>query len=348
MNTGEISDNNIFLIDCDKNEIEDFLIGLSQVTKKNYEVFQCVCNSHKGFQELKRYFIYTFFPLKFIFFRKKYNYVIGWQQFFSLFYCFWSRIFHMEKCNIVVALNFTYKAKRGLKGKVYKKFMEYCLTSKYLDFIHVPSEQYVEVCCKEFGLKREMFLVSHFGILDMYSLWKNMQVEYERYSLAIGRSNRDFDWLVSAWKGLPKNELLIIASDTYTPQIALPENVIHRKDIVGDEQYRYIINAERVIIPIDDGRICSGDTVLLKSMSFEKTVVVTVPSTLGEMYINDGDDGVLIEKNESLFRAKIMELIEHPEKELEIGKRARQKYIQYYSRHNMGVHIGLELERSLL
>jgi glycosyltransferase involved in cell wall biosynthesis len=223
--------------------------------------------------------------------------------------------------------------------------MFYCVHNDYLDYIHVPSRNYAKICEHSFNIPENKIIVAPFGLPDTYNKWKNSSVEYENYSFAIGRSNRDFDWLVNVWGGI-KNELLVIASDTYKPTVALPHNVIHRTDISGDLQFPYIANCKAVIIPIDNGAICSGDTVLLKAMSFYKTVIATSPSTLGEMYIEDEVNGILVEKdatNINKTRNKIMSYLGDDDKLSSIGNEARKSYELYYSRKSMGENIGNEI-----
>lgn len=99
-----------------------------------------------------------------------------------------------------------------------------------------------------------------------------------------------------------------------------------------------------MFIPIDDGSICSGDTVLLKAMSYSKPVVVTSPSTLGEMYIDDNVNGLLVEKNIDEFARRVLALFMDSKKMLDIGVNARRKYEIRYSRYQMGVKLGEQIK----
>ena len=327
---------NIILADCEKEEIEEFAKGFKAVMGDGIFINGKICNgSHGKAANFKRYFIYALYPLCFVMKSRHYKYVIGWQQFFALFYVFYCRLFHIKKRNIVVAVNFTYKPKQGFSGKIYKWFMGYCVRNKYLDYIHVLSYNYAKICAEEFLVPQSKFIVTTFGIPDTYENWKETKVEYSNYSFSIGRSNRDFDFLIDAWELMPEDELLVIASDTFFPKKKLPVNVIHRKDITGDTQFPYIANCKAMIIPIDDGTICSGDTVLLKAMSYEKLVVVTVPSTLGEMYIEDGKDGLLIKKELKKFVDIVLKEI-NSDSAKKIGISARKSFLKKFSRYAMG------------
>lgn len=340
MNCCQDSKKNIILADCEKEEITDLAEGMAEVLKNQFTIKSKICNGeHGGFSNIKRYIIYALYPLGTLLRRNQYEYIFGWQQFFALFFAFYCKLFRLKKVNVVVAINFTYKNKKGLLGKIYNRFMKYSVDNKYLDYIHVPSWNYAKICSKTFGVPEEKFIVTPFGLPDTYEKWKNSKVEYNDYSFSIGRSNRDFDFLVEAWKKMPSTELLVIASDSYKPGVDLPNNVIHRTDIGGDAQFPYIANCKMMIIPIEDGSICSGDTVLLKAMSYEKPVVVTEPSTLAEMYIDNGVDGILTPKKTDRFCCILQTYIFNESQLKRLGCAARSKYIERFSRRSMGENL---------
>ena len=331
---------NIILADCEKDELIDFANGLNKVMNKKFEINSKVCNGKRNLvYNIFRYFIYATFPIKFLLNRKQYEYIVGWQQFYALFYAFYCRIFHLKKKNILVVCNFTYKDKSGIIGNIYIKFMRYILTSKYIDYIHVPSSNYAQQCSDILGIARDKIIVTYFGIPDTYDKWKDSKCEYDNFTLAIGRSNRDYDFLIDAWKQMPKENKLLIVSDEYKTNEKLPKNIILRNDINGDKQFPYIINCNLMIIPIADGDICSGDTVLLKAMSFYKTVVVTEPSTLSEMYIENGKNGIAVRKEKKTFIECINKILESEEYKLNISRMARKSYLEKFSRYGMGKRI---------
>ena len=328
---------NIILADCEKDELTDFANGLDKVMNKKFEINSKVCNGKRNLvYNIFRYLIYATFPIKYLLNRKQYEYIVGWQQFYALFFAFYCRIFHLKKKNILVVCNFTYKGKKGIIGNIYIKFMRYILTSEYIDYIHVPSNNYAQQCSDILGIARDKIIVTYFGIPDTYDKWKESKCEYDNFSLAIGRSNRDYDFLIDAWKQMPEENKLLIVSDEYKTNEKLPKNIILRNDINGNKQFPYIINCNLMIIPIADGDICSGDTVLLKAMSFYKTVVVTEPSTLSEMYIENGKNGIAVRKEKKTFIECINKILKSEEKKLNISRMARKSYLEKFSRYSMG------------
>ena len=331
---------NIILADCDKEEVEEFAKGFSNRLGEPVEIYSKVCNQEHGsrLKNLKRYFSYMTYPIAFFRKRKQWKYMIGWQQFYALFYAFFCGLFHIKRDNIIVCCNFTYISKgNGLAGKLYERFIGFCL--KNLDYIHVLSQNYANICADKFNIKKDKFIVTHFGIPDARHKKSHAAVEYQEYSFSIGRSNRDFDFLIEAWKQMPENEILVIASDTYKPNLPLPPNVVHRTDITGELQFSYIKNSKAVIIPIKDGAICSGDTVLLTAMSMEKLVVVTVPSTLGEMYLTDNINGILVRKDAGEFVNRLTHIFSDKYFAEDISKKARKTFLEKYSRLRMGENV---------
>lgn len=329
---------NVVLADCPADEIKSFVDGLNELTEQKYQcISEVACGIRTGvISEIGRYKAYFRAGWHAFKNRKQYGVIIGWQQFYALIFCFYCGLFHVKKANTVVALNFTYKAKRGFVGIVYKWFMKKCVCGGYLDYIHVPSENYANQFSRDFGFAGKNIIVMPFGIDDIYDEWKDSAVpmgcEKNGYAMSIGRSNRDFDFLVEAWSKIDLP--LVIISDSYSPRCTLPENVVVLDHIAGKEQYPYIVNAKMVVIPIADGRICSGDTVLLTSFSFEKTVIVTKPSTLGEMYIRNGENGYLIEKNAGKLIDLVHDICIGNKKE--VGRQARDTFLNQYSRYSMG------------
>lgn len=92
-----------------------------------------------------------------------------------------------------------------------------------------------------------------------------------------------------------------------------------------------------LILPIKDSNICSGDTVLLTAMSFKKTVIITTPSTLAEMYIKDRINGLLVKKT----HGELKKLVDMVEKEnVNLGELARLSYKKNFSRFVMGKKVG--------
>ncbi len=335
------NEKNVILADCQEDELKTLKQGIEEIVKQEFKVCNKVCNGKRNIiYNIYRYLCYIFYPLKFFLQRKKFSYIICWQQFYALFFAFYCRLFKVKKQNVLVVCNFTYKEKQGFVGNVYNKVMKYCVNNKYIDYIHIPSSNYAKKMSKEFNIPIEKFIVLPFGLDDTYEKYKDSKSEYKNYSLAIGRSNRDYDFLINVWKLMPSNEKLLIICDQYKNTENLPKNIILRKDIVGELQYPYIINAKTMIIPLKDENICSGDTVLLTAMSYYKPIIITEPSTLAEMYIENKKNGFCLKKDEKLFAREMKKILADEKKLNQVAENARKCFEDKYSRYTMGKKIG--------
>ena len=224
--------------------------------------------------------------------------------------------------------------------------MRFAVNNKYVDYLHVPSSLYADRCAQELGVDRSRFLVTTFGIPDRWNELKDKcTAPATGYVLSIGRSNRDFDFLLRVWRREEMKDLhLVLIADTYTPKEALPANVTHLKDVKGEASMPWMLYCDMMVLPIDDGNIASGDTVLLTGMQMKKVVVITRPSTLAEMYIQDGVDGVALDKDEASFAQSILTLMNDTALRTRIGDAARQTYLERFSRRSMGRMIGQQLD----
>ena len=335
---------NVLLADCVAQEV------LSLVYDMEYHGKEFVVKSHISnfkrtgkLSELKRYIIYFLIGLRYFISRKKYDAIVGWQQFYALIYCFFCSVFSAKKCNTVVALNFTYKEKKGRFSKIYRWFMSKCLDKRYMDYIHVLSFEYADSISAEFDFPRERIIVTAFGVNDEIDFMSALELpqgfEKDSYALAIGRSNRDYDFLIKAWEGI--SYPLVIISDTYKGEIS-DANITLLTNVVGEDSYPFISNCGLMVIPIDDGSICSGDTVLLTAMSLKRKIIVTAPSTLAEMYVTDKQTALITEKDCAKFKETVKQALYNDEYS-NLGENARQSFLESFSRQSMGRQISQKL-----
>ena len=67
----------------------------------------------------------------------------------------------------------------------------------------------------------------------------------------------------------------------------------------------------------------------------KKKVLITAPSTLAEMYIVHGENGLCTEKTKSCFESVVMDMI-FSDKYDYLHESARESYLMNYSRDSMG------------
>lgn len=336
--TGE----NIIFCDCKIDEILSFRDGVERTSLFQWSIENKIANEKRTgkLSEMKRYFKYFNYAMHIFFNRKKYLRIIGWQQFYALIYCFYCSLFRVKKTNVVVALNFTYKEKKGVVGLVYRTFMKMCVNPKYLDYLHIPSYGAAKEINQFFDFPIERIIVAPFGVNDFFGEYLSckypQKVKFKEYVLAIGRSNRDYKFLLDAWEKM--DFPLVIISDKFDLACANP-NVQILRDVSSADQYPYIWHSKAVVLPLLDGNIASGDTVLLTSMSFKKKVVVTQPSTLVEMYVKNFENGFAVEKDIKQFNVLMSDIL-FTSKYDSLDENARKSYLENFSRCALGKNTG--------
>ena len=336
---------NVIVYDCEDDEIQPFVEGVNRTSTVKFEMIQrrrsIAENHHRTGKigDLKRYIDYFQGGLQLYIHRRDYAHIVCWQQFYALTYGYYCNLFGNKTQCEVIACNFAFKEKRGKTKTVYKKFIQKSLRGNNVSYLHIPSKNYAKRICADFNYNKDNIIISTFGISDVWNKYSILAAPdgYKKnsYMLAIGRSNRDYDFLIDVWEKV--HYPLVIISDTYKGTTNNPYIKI-RRDIGGEDQYAWINNCKANIICLKDGNIASGDTVLLTSMSLAKIVVVSSPSTLAEMYIENKKNGLIINKHIEEFRDTIKEIIEG--KYDYLGAQARKIFLGKYSREHLGEEIG--------
>lgn len=330
---------NVALFDSTAQEAAEFIRGLNDST--GYEWHAKVCQSNQGrtewYRNALRYIKYFAFPFLVFINRKKYKNIIGWQAFYGLIFAFYCKLFHVKKTTTLIIKNFIYKPKSGIIGKIYFWFMNYVVKGEYVDFFVCSSQKYCEQCAAIFGEPRDRFVFVPFGINDFTKVVDQEESAKEKYILAMGRSNRDWEFLIDAFS-TADDTLYIVCDELKWSN--LPQNIKIWNDIWGNRSYEMIRDCEMMIIPILDGSIVAGETVLLQAMSFSKPVIITAPSCLADDYVIDGKTGFIVNKDRSSLLNAIKKLHEDQGLYQYLAENSRIQYEQEYSLYSFGLRIG--------
>lgn len=329
---------NVALFDSSMEEAAEFIRGLKDQTGEDWRAI--VCNSNKGRQGLRnliRYLKYFLFPLKIFFQRKRYDSIIGWQEFYGLVFAFYCRLFHVKKQNKLIIKNFIYKPKKGFVGKIYFRFMNYIVKSGYVDTYICASKTMVQYCCEVFGEQDDKFVFIPFGVNDFAAEFKPDAPPSNDYVLSLGRSNRDWQFLLDG-----------VAEENYPVKIICdelhvenpPANVEILNSVWGNATHSYIYNCKCMVIPIADGRIASGDTVLLMAMSFGKPIIITKPSCLADDYVTDGYNGLVVEKEKTQLQNAIRRIFTDEALYESLSQNGRKHYLENHSLYTYGKQVG--------
>ena len=336
--------NNIALFDSTAEEAKDFIHGLESATGLQWEAKVLTANQGRKSKlaNLLRYVKYFLFPFRIFLSRKKYGCIVGWQAFYGLLFAFYSRLFHVRKSNALLIKNFIYKPKKGWIGKIYYSFMRYIVKSEYVDVFVCSSENYCDYCAKMFDEPRERFVYIPFGVNDFTKIVDASKPATNDYILALGRSNRDWDFLIDAFTNT-QYPLRIVCDELHREN--LPENITIYNNVWQEESYQFIRNCKFMIIPILDGKIVAGETVLLQAMSFSKPIVITKPSCLADDYVTDGKTGIVVSKDRNELLAAVKRLTEDGDFYTEISRNCRKLYEDKHSLYSFGINVGNALIR---
>ena len=157
------------------------------------------------------------------------------------------------------------------------------------------------------------------------------------YILSIGRSNRDWEFLVRELR--ETNFSVKIVCDTL--KIGdLPSNIRVYNNIWGENALEFLRNCRLVVLPILDERVAAGDTVLLQAMCLGKPVVAVRESGVWEEYIVPGETGFVVPKEGEKLRETVGKLWNDREVYEKISRNSRAHFVKNFSLYGYGCRIG--------
>ncbi|MHC1721408.1 MAG: glycosyltransferase family 4 protein [Clostridiaceae bacterium] len=333
---------NVALFDSTEEEAADFINGLSDSTGLIWEA--SVYRSNEGrkskLDNMKRYSKYFIFPFKIFLHRKEYDNIVAWQAFYGLIYAFYCRFFRVDKVNTLLIKNFTYKPKKGIIGAFYFRFMNYVVKSDYIDVFVCSSQTFCDYCSRTFNEAPERFVFLPFGINDFSKLFDTDEPAGDDYILSLGRSNRDWDFLIDSLAET-RYPVRIVCDELH--RVSLPSNIKIYNNVWEKESYSFIRNCKCMVIPIKDGSIGSGETVLLQAMSFAKPIIITKPSCLADDYVSDGVTGLVINKNKTELLEAVNKIFYDADLCRTLSANARQLFLDKHSLYSYGTYLGKTL-----
>ena len=322
---------NLILLDSAPQPEWNFAALMEAETGKKWNIWHI--DSHFSDSAWKKKAKFFLFPLKVLRHRKEFGTILSYQQFYGLFFAFYSAIFHLKKhCHLIVT-TFIYRPKQGWKGKLYAWFMRKAVNSPALDKIVCFSSSEPAYYQSIFGTDK--FTYVPLGLGDLNRGGYIPQGE-ERFILAAGKSNRDYDFLVDALKDTPYQ--VRILSDAYNhPNPGSNIRIYH--DVFGEKYYQMLSECCCVIVPLADARISAGQLVFLQAMMFAKPIITTESDTVRD-YIESGKNGLIIPKQRDALRDAVRRLYEDEALYRGMAKEGRCRFLESYSVASMARRIG--------
>lgn len=173
----------------------------------------------------------------------------------------------------------------GVKGALAR------FAAKAIDIFVVHSTAEIEIYSKWLRLPRDKFIYVPLSIA-MQPLPPDVPAS-DRFVLALGSANRDYDGLVKALTPLGYRTI-IVAGPKAMENVHLPVFVEHRSGLPLEECHKLSRAADVIVIPLREVEAASGQVSFLETMMFGRPVIVTrAPGTVD--YIRDGETGILVE-----------------------------------------------------
>ncbi len=279
----EVDDSWIFkkTIEKETNELWDIKTKVSNGSQKNKIV--------KFFNVYIKYFL---FPLKVFFQRNKYSKILAWQQFYGILLAFYCRLFHVKKYPNIIVLALNYKEKKGFLKKIYYKFMKKTLESKYVYKIIVETSIELNNYCNIFDIEDKCFYCQE-GIDNNPRFNPNKG----DYFISVGRTNRDYDFLIDFFTKNPEKKLVIL-SDILNKDT--PNNIILYRNVFGLEYEKMLANSFGLILSMGDDQVSSGQLTLMHAMMYKKPIIITKNKCIDD-YVVDNYNALVVEKDYSKF-----------------------------------------------
>lgn len=339
--SGKWKKENVVLVDHESTDSDEYLSGLKDATNLDWGVISSVANQGRGtvMGSIARYAKYFWFPFIAFLHRNRFKNVIGWQAFYGINLAFFEKLFRVKKTHTLTIQHFIYKKKSGFLGFVYDRYIHYAVDSRYVDLIVTCSRGYANELNREFGMPEGAVRFAPFGVTDFQS--KGILPSRGDYVLSLGRSNRDWSWLIGEASYSPMK--FVIACDTLHCD-DVPPNVEIRNDVNGVEALKLLAGCFCSVLPIENPSLSSGETVLLQSMCLGKPLLVTAPSGLATDYIDPGSNGYAIDKGASGELAQVLSDLNADNFKYEtISRNTRTAYLDNYSLFAHGRYVGKEI-----
>jgi glycosyltransferase involved in cell wall biosynthesis len=173
------------------------------------------------------------------------------------------------------------------------------------------------------------------GIEPVTGLTEDKNLLQQHYILSVGRSNRDYDFLINTLQNTPYK--VKILSDT-VQQMSINNIEIHN-DVFDKEMFHYMNNCFCVVIPLMNPKISSGQLVLLNAMQLGKPVIVTESEGISD-YIVHKHNGLIIKKDKESLTAALQLLYSDKELYGTIVENGKSEYEKKYSIKQFGFVVG--------
>lgn len=153
--------------------------------------------------------------------------------------------------------------------------------------------------------------------------------EDEQYILTAGRTFRDYETFLEAIRDIAC-KVIVVASPWNISMKKVPANVTFKYDISMEHLIELIRHAAIVVVPLEDRKISTGQSVFLQAMAMGKSVIAT--KTAGTVdYIDHLKNGILVPPGDSRKMQEMIRFLLYKGSQRRIiGRNAKTKVAEFY------------------
>lgn len=174
---------------------------------------------------------------------------------------------------------------------IWRRFIVFALESPAIDRVVVYNQAEYECYRSLFPSVACKFCWTLYSAADVPNLG-NYKVRDDGFYLTVGRSNRDFDFLIEYFAQRPDRKLVILTDQPVSPRSS---NIVVDRHAFGQEYYAYLSRCRAVILCFHDDTASSGQLVFLQAIQFGKPLLVSTSRCL-EGYIRENENGLYFDK----------------------------------------------------
>lgn len=281
---------------------------------------------HTKLGSVLRYLIYFLYPLYFLLFRsRRYDKIVGYQQFFGINFAFWCRLLHLRKRHYLAISTFIYKSRGGYLGRFYYRYVKWSIDNKYVDKIICFSSTEPQYYAETFNMPLTKFAYIPLGMARI----DGVNTVKGDYVFSTGRSNRDYDFLIEALSKTDIKVKIACGGYKYNGKSDI-KNVEILQNCYGKNMLEELAHSFCVVIPLKDSHISSGQLVILQAIQLGKPVIVTENDTAKD-YVENGKTGYIIKKDKEDLLATIKRLRDNDNLYSDISNKAASVFEERYS-----------------
>ncbi len=319
--------------------LDDFISGLEAETGFSWHLANWIANQPRTglMSEVKRYMRYIFKPFKLVT-NSHIESIVAWQQFYGVSYAFWNRLFRSRKKSQLTIMTFIYKQKQGLAGKLFHFFVNYAISSPYVDTIICTTSSECEKYRRAFPDAAHKFVFTPISVVDAAKGRVGSSSPEPNSVIAAGRSNRDYDFLIEELGGTDYKVEII--DDSFSSRREVPSNIRLISNLHGEKYLDHLANCWACVIPIDDPTVGSGQSVLLQAWALGRPVLCTRCEVLEGDYVHAGVDALVVDKKPGAMRQALDELRSDSALWESLSKTGRQQMEASHSLRALGEFVG--------